>query len=63
MGPLPTFYQTNFKFNINETSEAKGIADHVTLLRLFFFSVQAGSEGLPADLSAGYEGFPPGPLT
>ena len=24
----------NFKFNINETSEAEGIADHVTLLRL-----------------------------
>ena len=36
-GPLPTYYQTNFKFNINKTSEAEGIADHVTLLRLFTF--------------------------
>ena len=33
-GPLPTYYKTNFKFNISETSEAEGIADHVTLLRL-----------------------------
>ena len=32
--PLPTYYQTNFEFNINETSEAEGTADHVTLLRL-----------------------------
>ena len=32
MGPLPTFYQANFKININETSEAEGMADHVTLL-------------------------------
>ena len=31
---LPTYYQTNFKFNINKTNEAEGIADHVTLLRL-----------------------------
>ena len=36
MGPLPTYYQTSFKFSIDETSEAEGIADHVTLLRLFF---------------------------
>ena len=28
-------HQTNFKFNIYETSQAEGIADHVTLLRLF----------------------------
>ena len=33
---LPTYYQTNFRFNINQTSEAEGIADHVRLLRLFF---------------------------
>ena len=37
VGPLPT-YQTNFKFNIKVSSEAEGIADHVTLLRLFLFS-------------------------
>ena len=36
-GLLPTSYQTNLKFNINETSEAEGIADPVTLLRLFLF--------------------------
>ena len=28
MGPLLTYYQTVFKFNINETSEAEGITDH-----------------------------------
>ena len=39
--PLPTYHQTNFKFNINRTSEAKGIADHVTLLRLFYLSLVA----------------------
>ena len=31
-----TYYQINFRFNINETSEAEGTVDHVTLLRLFF---------------------------
>ena len=34
---LPIYYLTNFKFNIDETSEAEGIADHVTLLRLLLF--------------------------
>ena len=42
MGPLPTYYQTDFKFNINETSEVEGTADHVMLLRLLMtvFSIQ-----------------------
>ena len=37
-GLLPTYYQTNFKLNINETSEAEGIADHVRLLPLLWLS-------------------------
>ena len=34
-GLLPTYYETNFRFNINKTSEAEGTSDHVTLLGLF----------------------------
>ena len=42
---LPNQYQKNMRFNFNRTSEAAGIADHVTLLQLshyctmHFFSV------------------------
>ena len=41
-GPLSTYYQTNFKFNINETSEAEGIADHATILFGVVFLVEIG---------------------
>ena len=44
MGLLPTYYQTNFKFNINDNSEAEGTADHVTLLRLFPFVQRGGKK-------------------
>ena len=43
-GPLPNYYQTNFKFNINVTSEAEGTAA-LTMLRFrdcFFLYPQSG---------------------
>ena len=44
MGTMPNQYQTNTRFNFNETSEAEGYIDNVTLLRLFKFSLNS-SEG------------------
>ena len=35
MGPLPNHNQTNIRVSNNETIEAEGTADHVTLLQLF----------------------------